>query len=164
VRQEQNKMRIMKASFDDLQAWSRLTRTEFEAAGGLLSETEQQLCSKLGATYVPWLDGCNVWTLDEAHPFVQHARKAHLPLMTGISGFTVQIMQFAKLLNVGPDTHVRLVCLGYLLPIRSHSFHEIMSAAISFGCDYEEGNYQNLAPLVASELPEQIHRRSCEWM
>lgn len=149
VRQAQDQMRFPKTSVDHPSVWSHMTRAEFEAEGGVLSRVEQQLLSKRGKQYVPWMDGRNLWALDETHPFVRHARKANIPLMTGLSGFTLQTMQFARMLNVGPDLHTRLMCLGYLLPIQAHSFHEVMAAATSFGCVYQQDkHYQNLAPLL----------------
>ena len=149
IRQAQERMRISKMPFDAPEAWSQITRDYFEAEGGCLSETEKRLQNPRGGAYIPWLDGRHLWTLDETDPFVRHARQAHIQLMTGISGFTAQIMQFCRILNPRSDIQARLVCLGYLLPIRAHSFHEVMSAAMPFGCNYnDDANYTSLQTLI----------------
>lgn len=153
VRQEQDIMRLKNLVLEGSSTWSTITREEFEAEGGVLSTTEKRLLNGLGADYVPWLDARKVWLLNRMHHFVKDAKKANIPLMTGISGFTMQIMQFARMLNVKPDANVRLACLGYLLPIKAHSFHEVMAAAQAFGCTYSgDGDYENIEPLSACEI------------
>lgn len=153
VRQEQNIMRLKNPMLKGESIWSTVTKEEFEAEGGVLSTTEKRLLNGLGADYVPWLDARKVWLLDETHDFVKEAKQANIPLMTGISGFTVQIMQFARILNAGADVNARLVCLGYLLPIKAHSFHEVMAAAKAFGCTYSgNSDYGGIEPLSACEI------------
>jgi hypothetical protein len=62
-------------------------------------------------------------------------------------------MQFARILNAGADVNARLACLGYLLPIKAHSFHEVMAAAKAFGCTYSgNSDYGEIEPLSACEI------------
>jgi hypothetical protein len=153
VRQEQNIMRLKNPMLKGESTWSTLTKEKFEAEGGVLSTMEKRLLNGLGADYVPWLDARKVWILDETHNFVKEAKQANVPLVTGISGFTVQIMQFARILNAGADVNARLACLGYLLPIKAHSFHEVMAAAKAFGCTYSgNSDYGEIEPLSACEI------------
>ncbi|MEM7033989.1 MAG: hypothetical protein AAF629_30895 [Chloroflexota bacterium] len=155
VRQAQETMRVKKPVIETDCAWSQLTRREFEASGGIFSEVEQRLTSGLGPNYVPWIDARNRWGLEEDHSFVQTARRLNIPMITGVSGMTMQFMQLASLLNVTPLINVRLACLGYLLSTKSHSFHEVMVAAESFGCPYRRNcDYWDVSPLTAEEIKQ----------
>ena len=76
-----------------------------------------------------------------------------MPLAAGISGTTFRFINFAKMMGVGDLSHARLCMLGFLIPIRAHSFHEIMSAAKGFPkCEYEPGRYDKVRPLSKGEL------------
>lgn len=73
-----------------LDAWSTMTRAEFTASRGVLSPTEEQLTSPLGAAYVPWVAGERLHTVDEGHPWAAAARAAGWPLRTAISSSASQ--------------------------------------------------------------------------
>jgi hypothetical protein len=152
VRQLQEATRLPNPLAENGDIWSRQTRRQFVSEGGIFSPMELRLKSGLGAVYVPWLDARRQWLPNETHPFVKTARQAQLPLGTGLSGMTMQFIQLARILNVGPDEYVRLACLGYLLSTKSHSFYEIMAVGEFFGCEYEAGNYHILAPLSPQEI------------
>lgn len=151
LRRRQAAMRV--ASPGQKARWSTVTREEFAAMGGRLSAVENELSSGLGDELVPWIDAGKVWSLNESSSFVQEARRAGIPLVSGISGVTMQLLQIARLLNIGPPENVRLACLGYLMSTGAHSFHEVMAAAEPFGCAYDApGNYLNIPPLLGSEI------------
>ncbi len=155
IRQAQEVTRVENTAQKNGAGWSTLTRGRFEADGGVFSSMENTLRSPLGEEYVPWLDARRYWLPNENAPFVQHARRNHLPVSTGLSGMTMQIMQTARMLGVGPASHVRLACLGYLLSTGAHTFHEIMATAKPFDCPYPcEGDYAQLPPLTRNEITE----------
>ena len=66
---------------------------------------------------------------------------------------TNRMMQNHALLKPGtPKVDMRLTAIGYLIPIKAHSFHEIMVSARANGLDYTDGCYAPLEPLSAPEL------------
>lgn len=153
VRHAQKRMRIRIAEQDVKSSWSTMTRAEFEAAGGMFSGAEAELTSGLGRQYVPWLDSSRIWSLEDSSRWVREASKAGIPLVSGISGVTMQLLQVARILNTGPLEDVRLACLGYLMSTGAHSFHEVMAAAETFGCAYDHpGDYLEIPPLSSREI------------
>ena len=153
VRRAQRSTRLKGPQLDVTAAWSTMTRAEFEAVGGCFSPIERRLESGLGADFVPWLDASRVWSLDPSSRLVRWAHRAGVPLVTGLSGVTMQLLLIARALNVGPLVDVRLACLGYLLSTGAHSFHEVMAVAQAFGCPYRVPcDYLELAPLSRREI------------
>lgn len=122
-----------------------------------LSDREKQLeKSWRGDDFVPWFQGSLANVLDERHAWIKKARHRGMPLEAGISGTTNRLMNAGEYLGVTkPMTWVRLAVMGHLIPIRAHSFHEIMSGARGFpGCKYAPGPmaYRNVAPLDEDTL------------
>jgi len=63
------------------------------------------------------------------------------------------MMQNHALLKPGTaKVDMRLTALGYLIPIKAHSFHEIMVSARANGTSYVDGHYAPLDPLSGAEL------------
>lgn len=92
--------------------------------------------------------------MKEAHPWIEAARSMSMPLKSGISGTTSRAMQAAEYLKISaPATHVRMACLGFLLPINAHSYHEVMAAASGYaGWAYTPGDYRSIAPMGEAEV------------
>jgi hypothetical protein len=102
---------------------------------------------------LPWWEGASAWDINEENAWVQEARKLNMPLAGGVSGTTNRMMQNHALLKPGtPKADMRLTALGYLIPIKAHSFHEIMVSAKANGLPYTDGEYAPLEPLTGPEL------------
>ncbi|MCS6915437.1 MAG: hypothetical protein RMK29_07575 [Myxococcales bacterium] len=147
---------MRKKAPDQSQRWSRTTKAEFEAQGGVLSAEEKaSTVNPFGAEFLPWSEGERTWLIDYSSKIAQRAHKLNIPLVAGVSGTTAQIMDAAKFLNCRDIYNVRLAVLGYLIPVRAHSFHEIMLAARHFGCAYGgKGDYTDIKPLTSAEIDE----------
>ncbi len=127
---------------------STVTRGQFFADGGLTSEREDEHESALGAEFMPWGEGSKVWLVNVESEIVQDLGGS-VPLLAGISGTTARLMQMGINLGMSSQNDVRLACLGYLMPIRAHSFHEVMASAASFGTSYGgDCDYTAIAPLT----------------
>src|SRR5581483_6393745 len=100
-----------------------------------------------------WKEGADKWKAKADSEYVQKLRSLKLPFGAGPSGTTDRIMSMAQLLGYGDTYAARLACIGYLLPIRAHSLHEIMLAASTYGCDFTDGQklYTNVKPLSEAE-------------
>lgn len=167
------------------EAWSTTKKSDFIAQGGELSEYEQgqkntgiynktlagliekgvpELEAKAQAEaiakeYLPWTEGMRGWHMDQTSQLVQLCNEAEIPLMAGVSGHTVRLMNTGHLLGCDP-LGTRLVCLGYLLPIKAHSFHEIMESAVPYGCDYDPGDYLELKPFSKALILDMLIKAS----
>ena len=77
-------------------------------------------------------------------------------MVAGFSGTTDMYLHLADYLSLGKPVKekVRLASLGTMIPIRDHSFHEIMTASTSYGLDYNSGpeGYANVPPLAGNPL------------
>ncbi|MBM4397267.1 MAG: hypothetical protein FJ087_16475, partial [Deltaproteobacteria bacterium] len=98
--------------------------------------------------------GCKANLVNEEHEFIADMREKSIPVSAGISGTAQRIMNTVKYLNAKPLVNARLACIGYLVPPRHHSFHEVMAMASQFsGCgDYQDGDYTNVKPLQRPTL------------
>ena len=112
----------------ELDGWSRVTRQEFVAMGGVLSPLECELCSPLGHEYVPWQDGSRKLTVDRSHEWAAKAARCGWDIRTGVSGMSAQYHCWSLLCNEVDDVGCRVACLGYLVPTRAHSFAEVATA------------------------------------
>ncbi len=150
--QAHREMRVAIGEHGSPDVWSLQTTDSFLQDGGRFSELELGL-SGASEGSVPWLDPRAVWGVDERHPWVQEARREACPLMTGLSGITSQYLMFDGVMSLHDKLSARLACIGYLLPIKAHSFHEIMAAAADEACPYDKWcDYGDLLPLTRQEL------------
>jgi len=85
------------------------------------------------------------------------------PVATGTSGTAYGILQMAEKLSTKTNVNfelVRLGLLGWMIPARDHTFHEIMTACEIFSKDLaydpELYRYQNIPPLSTSFLRANI--------
>jgi hypothetical protein len=160
----QRAMRRMICEHGTPEVWSRMTRRELLAEGTVFSEVEEALCGRDVAS-VPWLDPRRVWALDRQHPWVLEATAAERPLMTGVSAISVQYLMFDGVMKLGSPPQARLACLGYLLPIKAHSWHEVMAASAAV-VPYTPSTYLELAPLSAPDIAQglrAVRRRASKW-
>ncbi len=135
-------------------AWSRTKKDESSDQLSLTGFEQNRLNNNpLGSEFLPWVEGAEVWDINEENAWVKQARALSMPLAGGVSGTTNRMMQNSVLLKSGvPKSHVRLAAMGYLIPIKAHSFHEIMVSARANGVPYTDGEYSPISPLSASEL------------
>ena len=76
-----------------------------------------------------------------------------MPLAGGVSGTTNRMMQNHALLKPGTEkVDMRLAAIGLLIPIKAHSFHEIMVSARANGLAYNDGEYAPLEPMSSTDL------------
>jgi hypothetical protein len=101
-----------------------------------------------------WKEGADAWKAKDNAEYVNKLKALKLPFGAGPSGTTDRIMSMAQLLGHGDMYGTRLACIGYLLPIRAHSLHEILTAASVYGCAFTDGKeiYRNIIPLSEAEL------------
>ena len=101
-----------------------------------------------------WKEGADKWQAKESADYVKKLKGLQQPFGAGPSGTTDRIMSMAQLLGYSDPIGARLACMGYLLPIRAHSLHEILTAATVYGCDFTDGKemYRNLKPFSEAEL------------
>lgn len=153
IRKIQVKSRIPHEYNKTNEIWSRTLKTEFEAEGGEFSPIEKRLNSKRGKEYVPWLDARFMWLPNSESQFVKAAWEKDIPLMTGLSGVTMQLFQIAYLLDIFEHEAIKTACLGYLLSTKAHSFHEIMMAAQYFNCRYDKWiDYLDIKTISENEI------------
>jgi len=129
VRQMQEQTRRPLHPLEGLGPWSRQRRGEFEREGGVFSPCEARLRSPLGPDFLPWMDPRHLWVARPESPFAQEAMDAGRPVCTGISGVTLQFFEFALMLGEPADAALALVCLAYLVPVKAHSFWEVLAVA-----------------------------------
>lgn len=123
-------MRVQTRQYGDPQIWTHQSKADFAALGGRLSAVEQGLVNPVSDAYLPWMDPRVMFSVNYAHPFVEDALARGWPMLSGISGMTVQYLEWARMAGLeGWYKRARLALLGYLLPINAHTFHEVMSAA-----------------------------------
>lgn len=102
---------------------------------------------------LPWWEGAKAWDINEESAWVQQARNLNMPLAGGVSGTTNRMMQNHALLKPGTEkVDMRLAAIGLLIPIKAHSFHEIMVSARANGLAYNDGEYAPLKPFESSDL------------
>src|SRR4051812_49011740 len=77
-----------------------------------------------------------------------------MPTKAGVSGTAHRYMTFGRMFGLDVQ-RLRLTMLGAMLPMRMHSFHEIMTASRGEKVEYEptgrEGPY-HVPPMSRSEL------------
>ncbi|TDR47488.1 hypothetical protein DFR29_102148 [Tahibacter aquaticus] len=105
--------------------WSQQTRAEFVRHGGVFSEPEKTYSSPAGKDKVPWLDARRYCGPDASHALVTDAARRRIPMRTGVSRASMQLMYCGRLANIGDEVSLRLAVMGYLLPVRAHSLYEI---------------------------------------
>lgn len=137
---------------------------EFEEGGvrysAGLSEREKRLKANPrdpNGNLIPWLQGSLINVVNEEHEWVKQARKRGMPVESAVSGTTGRVMNTARFFNFqGAEfPALRLAILGYLINIKAHSFHEIMTASQGFPeCRYVPGRdtYERIAPLTTEQL------------
>ncbi len=151
-RQQENSRQACPTDAEEM-IWSLQSRSDFVAEGGRFDSRERKLMNPLGNDLVPWMDPRRQWRPNPADAFVRASNAAAMPLATGLSGVTMQYLQFARILRMSSLLRVRVAVLGYLMSIKAHSFHEIMTTARYFGCPYAGRlEYHDLPPLKADEL------------
>lgn len=124
---------------DAPEAMSRVSRTRFcELGGSFQGVSEADLASPLGMDFCPWMEEARTVKLmgPESSSWIAAAIQARVPLLGGRSVKASFYMQlFAAM--AGDRVHTvllgTLACLGYLVPIRSHSLHEVLLACKSTG-------------------------------
>ncbi len=133
--------------------WSKGKKSE---PGVDLSASEQtDENNPRGKSFLPWAEGALAWDINEQSDWVKQSRNLSMPLAGGVSGTTNRMMNSAKMMKPGvPMSHVRLAALGYLLPIKAHSFHEVMTAARKFGLPYTDAQYSPLSPLNGTDFAQ----------
>jgi hypothetical protein len=117
------------------------------------SEDESKAVSFRGDEFLPFIEGEVANLIDERNEWVKKARELEMPLKAGISGTTHRFMNFGKVIGMPNMVNLRLAMIGYLIPMKAHSFHEIMTSARAHaGCSYTAGHYWPLDPLGEGEL------------
>jgi len=168
-------MRVPTAAPTDVAALSDRTRAEFLAEGGLLDGRADGQLSPKGEGLLPWLEASKTLTLKADHPWVVEASSLGLPLVGALSHSAAKYRLIADMLSseqspsevVGDGNGCRplhrswldvLCFIAYLVPIRSHSFHEIL-AAVSM----VDPNLSGYQPKHCKEMlnlpPEELLRR-----
>lgn len=115
-----------------IRVWSRDTRAGFLRAGGSFSRIEETTVNPFGKERVPWIDPARFTDLNEEDALVRLARTHAMPMRTGISRVSMQMMQFARVTRVPNLSHMRVSALGYVLSVRAHSFLEGSVGTASF--------------------------------
>lgn len=117
-----------------------------------LSEREKKaLGSNYG--YQNWESGANLFDCPMSSPLQQEANELSIPIVADISGTAHRILNVAQM-NDADLLYMRLALLGYLIPGRQHSFHEIMKACEIFGLAYTntDERYMHILPLTEEQL------------
>ena len=114
-----------------------------------------------------WVDPMAAMIMNEANAWVKKQREVGMPLKGGPSGHTHKFMTVNQILGM-PNTpdEMRLACIGHLLPIKAHTFIEVMEGAKALGASpYPNSQlvYRNLAPygeslagLVGAPFPDTV--------
>lgn len=93
-------------------------------------ELRKEMLKKHGDTKLPWKPGMKVWKIDIKSPFYEAAEILQVKIGATVSGSADRVMRGAKYL--GFDTKelrdVLLACLGWMIPLRDHTYYEIMKA------------------------------------
>ncbi|MCC7107808.1 MAG: hypothetical protein IT382_00845 [Deltaproteobacteria bacterium] len=135
---------------------STMTVAEFEKTGGALSANELELIKDgpgfmqkvaaykkqgmseeaavqkaISESPLPWGEGAKSFETDVDDKVKKEA--PNMPQMAGTSGTTARAFQLAQLMGVGNLNGLRTAMLGALLPIRAHSFQEVVRAAEQHG-------------------------------
>lgn len=109
-----------------------------------------------------WEQGGYIWDYNMETSFQKEGHALSVPIVAGPSGTSNAIMNMAK--THGVDMYnIRLALLGYLIPARQHSFHEIMLACSEFGLKYfadTDLRYQYIDPLKIEELREHVVKKT----
>ncbi len=127
------------------------------AAGASAAEKAAAIKDNRGDTKLKWKPGMGMSIIRPDTDFASKARKLGMSVGAAASGTTDMVMQVGKALNVRAED-TRLACLGWMLPARDHTFHEIMMAAAPYGCAYEQDEahpgkgYETVAPLGTPAL------------
>jgi hypothetical protein len=136
------------------------TAAQREAAA---KEAENRALKEAAKT-CPWWEGSRVWLLDANDATVKAANALNLPLGAGLSGTTVRTIENAKQLGVGrPVPDLRVMCVGYLLPISAHSYYEVMAAAGGFTATGKPKDYLAVCPPVNEGEVKALDPGFFEW-
>lgn len=110
-----------------------------------------------------WQPGAAKYHYKMESDFQQLAQRMLAPVATGTSGTAFGILQMADLLKGDTAVNlelVRLGLLGWMIPARDHTFHEIMTACNMFSdtLAYNPSldRYKHLAPLDTELLRQQV--------
>lgn len=134
---------------------------KFQQANGAVAGSEVE-----GET-MKWANPTADMIMNEADDWVKKQREVGMPLRGGPSGHTHKFMMVNQILGM-PNTadEMRLACIGHLLPIKAHSFIEVMEAAKALGASpYPNSQriYRHLAPygdslagLVGDSFPDTV--------
>ena len=152
-------MRTPILSLAMLLAATACNEQKFTQANGAVAGSEVE-----GET-MKWANPTADMIMNEADEWVKKQREVGMPLRGGPSGHTHKFMMVNQILGM-PNTadEMRLACIGHLLPIKAHSFIEVMEAAKALGASpYPNSQliYRHLAPygdtlagLVKSPFPD----------
>lgn len=112
-----------------------------------------------------WEPGEKVFEFQMKSEFQKMSENIGALVMTGASGTAYGILQSAKLIGekhgFEPDLlGVRIGLLGWMIPARDHTFHEIMTACALFDSKltYQDGyrRYRSLLPFNEEELRNEV--------
>ncbi len=113
------------------------------------------LMQKVGKKKLDWQPGY-LW--NQADPVLkERVKDLKVSLLTGLSGTTDMYMHAAGYLSLSKPQKqlLRLASLGSMLPVRDHTFFEIMEVAKLYGLDdYVSGpaGYKKIAPLTEGAI------------
>jgi hypothetical protein len=106
--------------------------------------------------------GTDIFTMDEAKPFVQRARlKINKPLIAGISGSTAELINCAMTLGLsGEALHkYALAVLGYIGGGGNHSFVEMVTVLKAAGLPVNPDTYEGFYPAVFAQKFAELKRQ-----
>lgn len=117
-----------------------------------LSEREKKALGS-GSGYEHWESGANLFDCPMSSSLQQEANDLSIPIVADISGTAHRMLNVAQMHGANLS-YMRLALLGYLIPGRQHSFHEIMKACECFGLDYTntDQRYMHIPPLTEEQL------------
>jgi hypothetical protein len=112
----------------------------------------------------PWWEGAKTWLLDVDNETVKTATAINVPLAAGLSGTTVRtITNSQQLGSARPLSDLRVMCVGYLLPINAHSYHEVMVAAGGYSSTGKPKDYLAICPPVDAEKVKKLDPTFFDW-
>ena len=104
--------------------------------------------------------GSHLWDMRMDTKFQKESNDRSVRVIAAPSGTTRELMTVAK--EFGADKNLleafRLSCLGFFIPEKHHSFHEIMMVSKAFGLNYTDSDerYAHIAPLTEKELRDKV--------
>ncbi len=82
--------------------------------------------------------------------FAHEAEKNSLPMLSGLSGVTMQFQQIGRIFNLRQEEAMTLACLGFLMSTYAHNHHEVRVVSQYFDVDYSLENPYQL-PLISEQ-------------